>query len=112
MKKFIDQIQYGYRVDKNLLIYSAGVVAESNGIYLIHLAQSGAENTFSIGQPVFNRTGELLGYLGIGLYEHLDYSAPIRIPCEFWQICLPTSACVKGVGVYTYWQIHSEKECD
>lgn len=86
--------------------YDAGRVCVNNGEYIISYEMQGALNTFSVGQPVFDKDGNLMGYLGIGLYAHLDYatSKSIRIPCEYWKICLPTKYCECGKKVYTYWQ--------
>ena len=47
----------------------------------------------------------IMGWLGIGLFEILNYSAKVRVPCEYWQICLPTKFCETGKQVYTYWQM-------
>lgn len=58
----------------------------------------------AIGQPVYNSSGALMGYLGVGLFDMLDYSMDIRIPCEYWEICLPTEDCIEGSLIYTYWQ--------
>lgn len=99
--KFIDQIKEGCLDIK----YDAGIVCESMGNYMIGYETSGAEETFSIGQPVYDEDGNIMGWLGIGLYKNLDYVAGMRIPCEYWQICLPTQHCKVGKKVYTYWQI-------
>lgn len=86
--------------------YDAGHIVHDDDEYIVAYAQYGAENTFSIGQPVYDMDGNLMGYLGIGLYNHLDYSTPkpIRIPCEKWVVLLPTEHCKNGKKVFTYWQ--------
>lgn len=85
--------------------YNAGVVCENNGNYIIGYEMQGAEETFSIGQPVYDKDKNIMGWLGIGLFENLNYSAKVRVPCEYWQICLPTKFCEVGKQVYTYWQM-------
>ena len=89
--------------------YSAGYITQRYGDYLIAEETKGARETFSIGQPVYDKEGNLLGYLGIGLYENLDYATEIRIPVEYWKICLPTKDCRSGKSVYTYWQNKERK---
>lgn len=97
---FIDQIK-----SENVTVaYDAGIVCEIDGNYIIGYEMQGAEKTFSIGQPVYDKDGNIMGWLGIGLFQNLDYSAEVRIPCEYWQICLPAKYCEKGKKVYTYWQ--------
>ena len=99
--KFIDQLKIK---DKDRQ-YNAGVVCERDGNYLIGYEMQGAEETFSIGQPVYDKDKNIMGWLGIGLFENLNYSAKVRVPCEYWQICLPTKFCEAGKQVYTYWQM-------
>lgn len=55
---------------------------------------------------MFDAEGCLLGYLGIGLFDSLDYSNDkgIRIPVECWVIELPTRHCEVGKKIFTYWQ--------
>lgn len=86
--------------------YDAGVVIEDNGEFIIGYEQKGAEETFSIGQPIYDIEGNIMGWLGIGLYDALDYATDknVRIPCEYWKICLPTEYCKRGKKVYTHWQ--------
>jgi len=98
MKKFIDQIE----IDTT---YDAGIVIKHEDGYGIGHEAYGAERTFSVGQPVYDKDGNLLGYLGIGLYANLDYAVGIRVPVEYWKICLPTQDCKEGKKVYTYWQM-------
>lgn len=101
--KFIEQM----KMEKVDTQYDSGVVCERDGNYIIGYEMSGAEETFSIGQPVYDKDGNIMGWLGIGLFRHLNYSAEVRVPCEYWQICLPTEYCVVGKKVYTYWQKRS-----
>lgn len=107
MNRFIDHYE-----DKNVdTQYGAGVVRKYGNGFLIAYETRGAEKTFSIGQPVYDKDKNLMGYLGIGLYANLDYSTEgrIRIPVEHWTICLPTNHCVDGKAVYTYWQTQAER---
>ena len=99
--KFIEQLKIK-DIDRQ---YNAGVVCENNGNYIIGYEMQGAEETFSIGQPVYDKDKNIMGWLGIGLFENLNYSAKVRVPCEYWQICLPTKFCEVGKQVYTYWQM-------
>ena len=99
--KFIEQLKIK-DMDRQ---YNAGVVCENNGNYIIGYEMQGAEETFSIGQPVYDKDKNIMGWLGIGLFENLNYSAKVRVPCEYWQICLPTKFCEVGKQVYTYWQM-------
>ncbi|MBR1904876.1 MAG: hypothetical protein IJ819_00235 [Clostridiales bacterium] len=85
--------------------YDAGRVIKDNNNFIVGYETFGAAETFSIGQPVYDEDKNLMGYLGIGLYDALNYSCrEIRIPVEYWVICLPTSYCKAGKKVYTYWQ--------
>ena len=105
--RVVDQLKMGNVATK----YDSGIVCEKDGNFIIGYEMKGAEHTFSIGQPVYDVDGNIMGWLGIGLYSSLDYSAEkIRIPCEYWQICLPTKHCVAGKKVYTYWQNKEAKE--
>ena len=103
--KFIEQIKIK-DMDRQ---YDAGIVCEKDGNYIIGYEMRGAEETFSIGQPVYDKDKNIMGWLGIGLFENLNYSAKIRVPCEYWQICLPTKFCEVGKQVYTYWQVTEVK---
>lgn len=105
--KFIEQM----KMEKVDTQYNAGIVCEQDGNYIIGYEMRGAEKTFSIGQPVYDKDKNIMGWLGIGLFENLNYTAKIRVPCEYWQICLPTKFCEGGKQVYTYWQtIESQAE--
>jgi len=102
MDRFIDHYK-----DENVdTKYPAGVVRKYLNGFMVAYETNGAEKTFSIGQPVYDQNKNLMGYLGIGLYANLDYATEgrIRIPVEYWVICLPTKYCVDGKAVYTYWQ--------
>lgn len=104
IKRFIEH--YKDDVPESALQYEAGkVVADKYGFH-IGWEQYGAQETFSVGQPVYDEYGNIMGYLGIGLFSSLDYSTDrkIRIPVSFWQICLPTQHCKAGKKVFTYWQ--------
>lgn len=92
--------------DVSLLKYDAGWVYKDCDEFFITDEQAGAEDTFSIGQSVFDKKGNLLGYLGISLLNGLDYcnELGVRIPVETWRICLPTEHCKHGVEIVTYWQ--------
>ena len=92
--------------DVSLLKYDAGWVYKDGDEFFIKEEQAGAEETFSIGQSVFDKEGNLLGYLGISLLKNSEYynESGIRIPVEIWRICLPTSYCKHGVEIVTYWQ--------
>lgn len=108
IERFIDK----YKEKEVETKYSAGIVRENGNDYIIAYNQIGAEKTFSIGQPVYDEERNLIGYLGIGLYRHLDYHTEnnIRVPAEYWKICLPTKYCVSGKKVFTYWQNEERKE--
>ena len=104
---FIGQIEE----EKLATEYDAGIVCKDDGNYLIGYEMKGAEETFSIGQPIYDEDGFIMGWLGIGLFSSLDYSeTKVRVPCEYWQICLPTKHCIAGKKVYTYWQKARDKE--
>ena len=101
MDKFINQIKET-DIDNR---FDAGIVVEINGEYAIGYEMEGAKKSFSVGQPVYDTDGNIMGWLGIGLFANLNYSNDeVRIPCEYWKICLPTAYCHTGKKVYTYWQ--------
>ena len=103
IKRFIDC----YKDENVETKFDSGKVWETNYGFLINGAMLGAEQTFSIGQPVFNEDGDVLGYLGITILEYLHYIADDFdgiIPCEAWKIEQPTNHCKQGIKVYTYWQ--------
>lgn len=108
MNRFIDHYKDA-GVDTK---YSAGIVRKYENEFIIAYEMKGASETFSIGQPVFDKDKNIMGYLGISFYKHLDYSTEglIRIPVENWTICLPTEYCIDGKKVYTYWQMLEQME--
>ena len=107
MNRFIDC----YKEDMTTK-YNAGTVHTYGNGYMIAYEMEGARETFSVGQPVYDGDGNLMGYMGIGLYANLDYSTEgkVRIPVEHWIICLPTKFCIPGKKVYTYWQNRERQE--
>ena len=67
--------------------------------------------TLDGGQPIYDTNKNKLGYLGIGLYNNLNYtnhSHNIDIPCYYWMICNPTQYCKDGIIIHTYWQNFNE----
>lgn len=103
IQEFISQNE----IDENSLKYDAGCVHKVDDNYVIAFNQLGAEITFSIGQPIYDTNKNKLGYLGIGLYNNLNYtnhSHNIDIPCYYWMICNPTQYCKDGIIIHTYWQ--------
>ena len=90
--------------------YEAGVVCKNGDKFIVGYEMRGAEETFSIGQPVYDKDGNIMGWLGIGLFSNLNYSTrEVRIPCEYWQICFPTDHCEAGKKIYTFWQNKERK---
>ena len=107
INNFINQ----YRSEEMLATkYDAGKVIKCGDQFGICCEMGGAKETFSIGQPVYDKDFNLMGYLGIGFWEHLDYAGDIRIPVERWAICLPTEYCIEGKQVFTYWQMIEAKK--
>lgn len=107
----IQEFIYQNEIDVNDLKYNAGCIHKVDGNYAIVFSQLGAENTFSIGQPIYNKDKNKIGYLGIGLYKNLDYAEclhDVDIPCYYWMLCNPTNYCKDGILVYTYWQNFNE----
>jgi len=102
INRFINQ----YKDEGVATEYAAGYIVKDMDEYVISGQTQGAEETFSIGQPIYDRSGNLMGYLGISFYNHLDYSTDtgIRIPVEKWVVLLPTKYCDHGKWVVTYWQ--------
>lgn len=101
IKRFIDCY-----MDTNVETkYDAGSIVQVDDGYAVGYAQLGAERTFSIGQPVYDKDHNLMGYLGIGLFHHLNYATEdMRIPSEVWVVLMPTKYCEEGKKVFTYWQ--------
>lgn len=110
LHRFIDH----YKDENVVTKYHAGTVVKYGSYFIIVYEMEGAKKTFSIGQPVYDKDNNLMGYLGIGLYENLDYGTEgkIRIPVEHWMICLPTKYCIEGKTVYTYWQFIERQESE
>lgn len=110
INRFIDQFESG---NEYAIEYRAGVVVVlEEKRFGIGWQQMGAEETFSVGQPVYDKEGNLMGYLGIGLFRNLNYSEKERIPVSYWEICLPTVHCEQGKLVYTYWQNKARMEVE
>lgn len=102
INKFISQFGSGETLATE---YDAGRVTKNGDQFCIGYEMSGAEETFSVGQPVYDKDFNLMGYLGIGFWRYLDYACDMRIPVEVWTVCLPTEHCIEGKKVYTYWQM-------
>lgn len=84
IKLFINE--YKNKYDKQTLSYKAGEICEDGDI--TH-QQKGAEETFSIGMPIYDKDGNELGRLSVGLLENLDYHTPdidIEIPVYTWRV--------------------------
>lgn len=107
IRKFITQFNENQIFDTH---FDSGHVTCINGNFAITENMTGAEEMFSVGQPVYDVAGNLLGYLGIGLFMNLNYACKIRVPVYYWQICMPTPYCKKGVKVRTYWQNEERKQ--
>lgn len=110
IRKFINDILRN-DINEKLLQYDAGKVLKiDEKTYIIADHMIGAEELFSVGEPVYDEDGNLMGYLGVGIFEHLNYSTDnnLRIPVDYWQICLTTEDCTSGKKVFTYW--HNEEK--
>ena len=98
--------------DDFILSLSAGRVIDNHEDSGFHVTESqkGALETFTIGQPVYDKDNNLMGYLSVGLYNRLNYHSEKKdfngekIPVEFWGIGKPTKYCEIGKQVFTYWQ--------
>ena len=104
IKTFREQLNDG--INEEDLKYNAGYVRKHNDDFVVSTYQIGAGETFSIGQPLYNENGDILGYLGIGCFDELSEHVPIDIyvPAYYWKICKPSNYCADGVRVFTYWQ--------
>ena len=97
--------------------YFAGRVAKDDRFFVAY-EQKGANDTFSIGMPVYDKDNHLMGYLGIGFYHNLNYSIRFNgesIPVERWEICNPTKYCEVGKSIYTYpqrWHIDPNSDTE
>ena len=113
-RRFVDQIKEG--INEERLKLSAGVIwRTADDLFMIDGAQAGAEDDlFSIGQPVFDKDGNLMGYLGIGILRNLNYASDfeMNIPVEHWEVCRPTEHCKPGKKVFTYWHIKEKEKND
>lgn len=85
IKIFINEYQTKYNPET--LAYRAGEICEDGDITN---QQFGAEETFAIGMPVYDKEGNELGRLSIGLLENLNYSMPedvnLKIPVFAWRV--------------------------
>lgn len=103
IKRFVADIDSNY---SESIKYDAGHV-ETNGNII--QAQFGAIDTFSIGMPVFSTGNKFLGYLGLRLYENLDYATEShrtnrhKIPVEHWVI---EGYRGNRMPIKTYWQVY------
>ncbi|MDR0497682.1 MAG: hypothetical protein LBH42_08720 [Treponema sp.] len=110
-KRFVTQES----VERDLLKYSAGQVSDDRERLIIAYQQKGAEDTFSIGQPVYDKEYNLMGYMEIIVWGSLDYSERFNgenIPVEHWAIGNPTKYCRVGKQVLTYWQRWEAESCN
>lgn len=73
-KRFIDQ----EKPDCDYINYTAGRIccdsSKGSKYFLISGQMHGAEDTFSIGQPIYDKDNNLMGYLKIGLCDNLNYT--------------------------------------
>ena len=101
---FREQLNNGIKEED--LQYEAGYVGEYNNEYIVTSYQIGASETFSVGQPIYDKFGNLLGYLGIGCFDRLsqECKCEIWIPAIYWKICKATHYCEEGIKVFSYWQ--------
>jgi hypothetical protein len=96
--------------DEFILGLSAGRVWNYDGRLAVGHEQIGAQETFSVGQPIYDKDNNLMGYLEIGVLNNLNVSVEGKdfhgedIPSFYWGIGKPTKHCEKGKKVYTYWQ--------
>jgi hypothetical protein len=95
--------------DEKILELFAGFIYLHKGVYGIEQEQYGARDTFSIGQPVYDKENNLMGHLEIHVYDTLHYYAEgenlkENIPVEYWAVGNPTEHCKEGKRVFTYWQ--------
>jgi hypothetical protein len=105
IKLFIDE--YKTKYDDKVLSYYAGEICEDGDITN---QQKGAEDTFSIGMPIYDESGAELGRLSIGLFENLTYNTPdidIKIPVYTWRVDGYKSDIRKKIK--TYYQINLTK---
>lgn len=68
-------------IDESTLELNAGYV-DKDGVICNY--QAGIGNTFSIGMPMYDENGTMLGRLCIGLFYNLSYDD--GTPCHYWHI--------------------------
>jgi hypothetical protein len=102
--------------DDKWLTYDSGKLVESSsGRLCIAYEERGARMLYSVGQPIYDTDYNLLGHLGIGIYNNLNYcDSPnkehdILIPVYFWSIENQTRFAISGTKVKTYWHYLKEK---
>jgi len=101
IKLFLEE--YKTKYDKKTLAYKAGEICEDGDITN---QQVGAEETFAIGMPVYDKEGKELGKLSIGLFENLNYNTPdldFNIPVYTWRV---EGYKGKRQTIKTYYQIN------
>jgi len=84
IKLFLEE--YKTKYDEKTLAYKSGEICEDGDITN---QQAGAEETFAIGMPVYDKEGKELGKLSIGLFENLNYNTPdldFKIPVYTWRV--------------------------
>ena len=91
-------------IDKDCCNYDWWYVSENKWEYIVSWFQLWAETSFSIWQWVYDEEWNIMWYLWIWLFSNLDYAVKIRIPCNYWKICLPTEHCRVWKKVVSYWQ--------
>lgn len=104
--------------DDKYLEYRCGTVTRIDGRFVVGFNQIGAEEyLFSVGQPVYDDEGNVMGWLGIGLYNHLNHytgdmeeEKRVRIPAYYWEICLPTEHCKEFKRIRSHWQHIKERK--
>ncbi len=106
-KVFVEEVERGVRYDDCDKFSNGFIDSDGNICY----EQKGAEDTFSIGMPVYSLDGVLLGRLTRGFYRHLDYTTKDgmgnNIPVPTWRV-----DGFKGEGstdYKTYWQMLKER---
>ena len=110
IQRFVNQKLPDDRVgiDFRLTLSSGHVsIQEENNTFIVAGQQMGAQDLFSIGQPVYDIDNNLMGYLGIGIWYNLNYHAPQykeEIPSDHWTIEKPTKHCIRGKQVFNYYQ--------
>jgi hypothetical protein len=76
---------------------------------IIGQQQKGAEDTFSIGMPVYDKDNNEIGRLSIGLFKNLNYATRpddgLDIPVEHWRVDGYTG---EVQNIKTYWQVKAD----